>query len=122
MPTRMVPPATRSRVPSGSRGISHPARRAERVNATSASLIRCLLTLRRCPPSRALQPLEQDGPLHLLDGLRDLDAARTGFRAVERGPAPEHAGLVGQNPEALLGSVIPRIEDETVSVHDGGRP
>src|SRR5437867_8933032 len=67
------------------------------------------------------QLVEHDGPLDLLDGLRHLDAAGTGLRAVEGGPAPEHAGALGQDPEPLVGAMVAGVVDEPVSVHDGRR-
>src|ERR1041385_8262623 len=81
------------------------------------------VTPRRCDPDSMVrsEPVEHDGPLDLLDGLGDLDAAGAGLGAVERGPAPEHAALLGQDGEPLLPGLIAGVEDEPVGVHDGRR-
>src|SRR5947209_6661320 len=68
----------------------------------------------------ALEPVEHDGPLDFLDGLGDLDAARAGLGAVEHRPASEDPGLPGEEIEALACSLVARVEDESVRVHDRG--
>src|SRR5438093_10184417 len=68
------------------------------------------------------EALEQDRPLHLLDRLRDLDAARTRVRAVEGRSAPEDAGLLRKDLHPLAAALVSRIEDEPVRVDDRGRP
>src|SRR5439155_220553 len=73
------------------------------------------------PVLRRSEPIEHDGPFDLLDGLRHLDAARAGVRAIEGGSAPEYARPVGQDVQALPSALVPRVEDETVGVDDGGR-
>jgi hypothetical protein len=65
------------------------------------------------------EAVEHDGALDLLDGLRDLDASRAGLAAVEGRSASEHAALLGQHLEAFLSALVPRVEDESVGVHDG---
>ena len=50
--------------------------------------------------------VEQDGPLHLFDGLGDLDAAGAGVGAVERRAAPPHAGALVQDVETLAGGLV----------------
>src|SRR4051812_3795465 len=73
-----------------------------------------------------VQPTTSEPPsdqrlLHLGDRLRDLDTARAGVRAVERGAAAPHAVLVVEDFEALLARFVTAVEDEAVGVHDGGR-
>src|SRR4249919_2844611 len=67
------------------------------------------------------EAVEQDGALDLLDRLRDLDAAWTGLGAVERGPAPEHPGLLREDLQSFAAAFVPRVEDEAVRVHDRRR-
>src|SRR6516164_977266 len=70
------------------------------------------------PPGSAR---EHDRALDLLDRLRDFDAARAGFGAVERRPAPPDAVDLVQDLEALGGGLVTAVEDEPVRVDDGGR-
>src|SRR6516165_9435710 len=70
------------------------------------------------PPGSAR---EHDRALDLLDRLRDFDAARAGFGAVERRPAPPDAVDLVQDLEALGGGLVTAVEDEPVRVDYGGR-
>src|SRR5918994_1215248 len=88
----------------------------------------CTRVSRSIPPGRAAgnltrgsEPIEQDRPLDVLDRLGDLDATGTGLRAVEGGPAPEHARSLAQHLQALSPAPISRVVDEPVGVHDRGR-
>src|SRR6184192_61641 len=68
------------------------------------------------------EALEQDRALHLLDRLRDLDASRTGVRAVERRAASEDPGLLREDLHPFAARLVAGIEDEPMGVDDGGRP
>src|SRR5215203_2663311 len=75
---------------------------------------------RLCPAG--LGRAEQQGPLHFLDGLGDLDAPGAGVGAVEGGPAAPDALLVVQHGQALGGALVARVEDEAVGVDDRRGP
>src|SRR4029453_3915548 len=78
--------------------------------------------LRFAPSPRTPSHLpEQQGPLHFLDGLGDLDAPGTGVGAVEGGPATPDPLLVVQHGEALGGPLVAGVEDEAVGVDDRRR-
>src|SRR5687768_5225155 len=68
-----------------------------------------------------LQLVEHDRPLHLLDGLGDLDPAGAVLGAVEGGAAAEDAALVAQELEPQLAAAVARVEHEAMGVDDGGR-
>src|SRR5438093_2112401 len=80
---------------------------------------------RQHPPLRPIprksNPVEHDRPLDLLDGLGDLDPPGAGLGAVEGGSAPEHAGPVRQDVQAVRRPLVPRVEDEPVGVDDRRR-
>src|SRR6188768_2427716 len=59
--------------------------------------------------------------LDLLDRLGDLDATRARLGAVEGRAAAPHALLLVEDLQALLGALVPRVEDEPVRVDDRGR-
>src|SRR5205807_7103651 len=63
----------------------------------------------------------EDRPLHLLDGLGDLDVPGAGLGAAEGGAAPPHAGPLVEDVEPFRPRLVPRVEDEAVGVDDGGR-
>ncbi len=48
----------------------------------------------------------------------DLDVARAGLGAVERGLAAEYAGGVAQDVQAVRCMIVAAVEDEPVCVHD----
>src|SRR5436309_4242469 len=73
------------------------------------------------PVVRRSEPIEHDGPFDLLDGLGHLDPPGAGLGAVEDGSAPEHPRPVRQDVQAIRRPLVPRVEDETVGVDDGGR-
>src|SRR5512141_580718 len=82
--------------------------------AMSARSYRTVTGPRYPGASSGSEAVEQDRALHVLDRLRDLDAARARLGAVEGRPAPEHAGLVRQDLQPLLARVIARVVDEAV--------
>src|SRR5829696_200971 len=90
------------------------------VSPTSGS------TRRPFPPRRPIGSArshlaEQQGALHFLDGLGDLDAPGAGVGAVEGGPAAPDALLVVEHGEALGGALVAGVEDEAVGVDDRRR-
>src|SRR4029077_17909567 len=62
-------------------------------NRWNGAVIRCSVS----------DPVEQQRPLDLFDGLGDLDAAGAGVGAIEGRAAAEDPGLLVQDVEALLG-------------------
>src|SRR4051812_23893400 len=61
----------------------------------------------------------EDRPLHLLDGLGDLDVAGAGLGAAERRAAAPDAGALVEDVEAVGGGLVAGVEDEAVGVDDG---
>jgi hypothetical protein len=62
-----------------------------------------------------------DRPLHLGDGLGDLDIARAGERALEDRPAAPDSFGIRQHRGVLSRPVIARVEQEAVRLDDGRR-
>src|SRR5689334_2840106 len=90
-----------------------PAARASRSRPAS----------RRCCPYASLFGLRaavHDGPLDFLDGVGDMDAARARLGAIEDGATAPDTIAVAQDAQALAGGAVAAVEDEAVSVHDGG--
>src|SRR5580765_2918151 len=65
---------------------------------------------------------EDQGALHFLDRLRDLDAARTCLGAVERRPAAPYPLDVVEDLEPLVSPLVAAVEDEPVCADDRLRP
>src|SRR5215212_6878581 len=73
-------------------------------------------------PAAGSHLAEQQGPLHFLDGLGDLDPPGAGVGAVEGGPAAPDPLLVVEHGQPLAGALVAGVEDEAVGVDDRRRP
>src|SRR5262249_4271629 len=63
-----------------------------------------------------------NGTLHLLNGVGDMDSPWTGLRAVKDRSAAPHAGPVTKNLQPLSSATVSAIEDEAMGVDDRGWP